>query len=161
MDLMTIVFLVCIASGICIGARDWYMPVALAIMLGIAGGLLGIIAYILVSVAVNHTPIYENHELLNLQDGTETQGSFFLGIGYIDGVQLYSYYQNKGDWFEWKSTKAKGVKVFQDSDRPYVVQESDCISHARWLVDCVTDGRVTEIHVPPHTIKTNFVLDAQ
>lgn len=161
MDLMTIVLMVLVIGGAVIGARDWYTPVFSAIALAIGGLVLGVGLYALVSTLVNHTPIYEQHDLLSLQDGSETQGSFFLGIGSVDGVQMYSYYQDNGEWAEWKSTKAENVRVYQDTDKPYIVQEKDCISHARWLVDCATDKRVTEIHVPVGSIKTNFTLDAR
>jgi hypothetical protein len=161
MDLMTVVVLLIVIGGVLLGSQDWVMPIFTAIIMGILGLMLGVLLYMLVGAVIDHTFTYEEANLKNIEDGSAIQGNFFLGTGYVDGVQKYSFYEDHGDWSELNSINAEGVKIYENSETPYIVRQKECISSKEWLVSCITDHRITEIHVPPDTIKTNFVLDAK
>lgn len=129
-------------------------------------GFLGFIAVLLIGLPLAFnlpkTIEYENVELVTLQDGSSQRGSFFLGSGFIDGVQKYTYYSKSGDAFQLRSVDAEDVLVFQDTKNPYVRHEKSCTSPRDWLIECAIDtDRVTEIHVPKNSIKADFVLDAK
>lgn len=138
-----------------------YENIFLGCFIALCGGVLVLFLGGLVSFFVPHTFTYEERPLSALQDGSTTEGSFFLGTGVIDEEQVYTYYMQEGKGFKLDNSPADQVTVFQDTEKPYALKQKDCKSKAEWLVFCVTDNRVTEIHVPKGTIKNNFVLDAK
>lgn len=146
-------------------AYDWSERVAIILLGGSLGIILWVFASMILSFLVN-LPLHktystERKDLTILQDGTQTTGSFFLGIGSFDGEQKYSYYVSQNGGSKLEQTKADTVTVYQDSEEAYLLQQTYCKTSADWLTFCVSDGRVTEIHVPKNTIKQNFVLDAK
>jgi hypothetical protein len=104
---------------------------------------------------------YAKVQLASLQDGTPATGSFFLGSGYVDGDPTYFYYTKQGNAYLYNSTDASGVRVYEDTDKPYLMQQNDCKTDTEWLADCMSFGPVTEIHVPKGTVKSNFILDSK
>jgi len=136
---------------------EWFFGLLMGIFAAIF--LFGIM--LTISVFVPHHFTTEKKNLFVLQDGTQTGGSFFLGIGTIDGTPTYTYYVQEGKGAKLANTEADEVIVYQDTDKAYLVQQTDCKTNIEWLIKCATDERVTEIHVPKNTIKQNFVLDAK
>lgn len=147
-------------------AYDWVDGVlgALeALVVGFAvwvGGIMGTAA--VANLFMDHTDFYETNQILALQDATVTGGSFFLGIGTIDGEPTYTLYEADGGSRELVAVKAAGVKVFEDSPEPYLVRFTGCELSAPWFASCLSNkGEINEIHVPPGTIRTGFELDAK
>lgn len=115
-----------------------------------------------VGSSLPHTIQHENVEVVALQDGATTQGSFFIGTGFVDGKQVYSFYERSGEGVKLEQVDAKDVVVYQSASKPHIVRESGCEGGWQWIAPCVYDrNKVTEIHVPAGTIKENFVLDAK
>lgn len=111
---------------------------------------------------MDHTDFYESSQILALQDSTVAGGSFFLGIGTIDGKPTYTFYEASGGSRELVAVEAAGVKVFEDASEPYLVRFAGCELSAPWFASCLSDrGEVNEIHVPPGTIRTGYELDAK
>ena len=114
------------------------------------------------NLIMDHTDYYDSSQLIALQDSTVTGGSFFLGIGSIDGEPTYTFYEATGDSKELVAVESEGVKVFEDAAEPYLVRFTGCELSIPWLASCLSDGdSVDEIHVPAGTIKTGFQLDAK
>lgn len=111
---------------------------------------------------MDHTDFYESSQILALQDSTVAGGSFFLGIGTIDGKPTYTFYEASGGSRELVAVEAAGVKVFEDASEPYLVRFAGCELSAPWFASCLSDrGEINEIHVPPGTIRTGYELDAK
>ena len=109
---------------------------------------------------------YAATPLVNLADGSQTSGSFFLGSGTIDDQAVYSYYVRFADGHaEQRTTPVSGVKVYDNSDDPRVVAEEKCVSFAEWFLPCElsfnNDADVVELHIPKNSITRDFTLDAQ
>lgn len=114
-----------------------------------------------ISVAVPHHFTTERVSLAVLQDGTNVTGHFYLTSGVIDSKPTYTFYTKTGDAYKLENAEASKVVVYQDVATPYLIRQTGCHTEVEWIFFCVTDGRVTEIHVPAGTIKTNLVLDAK
>lgn len=102
--------------------------------------------------------------LYNLQDGSGLGGSFFLGSGVVDSNMQFSFYKINDDGSkELVTLKAKDVKVFDNSDKPYIVVVDGCNWGGSWFMPaiCIQHREIREIHVPKNTIKDGFVLDAK
>lgn len=124
--------------------------------------LLAFIVLFLASVFVPCQATYKKQSLTSLQDSVETEGSFFIGTGNIDGKPTYAYYVDHGNYSTFETVKARDVKVFTDASYPYVKLKTGCVSKYPWLAYCFTDTTsVEEIHVPEGTIKSNYNLDAK
>jgi hypothetical protein len=155
---MILLLLTALVAGGCLG---WSIYVARTeressyVLIGLFGAIVaavvGSIVILIVGVCVPHHFPTRHIGLAALQDGTTTQGTFYLGYGAVDGTPTYSL----------KNEDASHVVVYQDTDKPYLVQQTACRTSVEWLVHCSSDQRVTEIHVPAGTIKSNFVLDAK
>lgn len=106
---------------------------------------------------------YYEYDLMTLTDNQSVSGSFFLGSGAINGINSYSYYlQNPDGSKQLGYQDASQVKVFDNSDRAYLVYAYDCeLGVGSWLANCWAENKVTEIHVPKGTIANTLVLDAK
>lgn len=106
---------------------------------------------------------HAEYDLMTLNDNLSTTGSFFLGSGAINGTNSYSYYLQNPDGSKTLGYQdASQVKVFDNSDRAYLVYQYDCeLGVGSWLSDCWGENKVTEIHVPKGTIANTLVLDAK
>jgi hypothetical protein len=139
-----------IAFGLLFGFMVWLVVL-----------IVGIPLISVLSMVVPHTFTYERRSIVALQDGSQVEGTFFLGSGVVNDGAAYFYYTKDGNSYRYETADASTVRVFQGTDRPYLVQQTGCKSSVEWLVSCISDNRVTEIHVPTGTIKTNLVLDAK
>lgn len=136
-----------------VGALVFGFVVWLAGIMGTAG---------IANLFMDHTDFYESSQILALQDSTVAGGSFFLGIGTIDGKPTYTFYEASGGSRELVAVEAAGVKVFEDASEPYLVRFAGCELSAPWFASCLSDrGEINEIHVPPGTIRTGYELDAK
>jgi len=113
----------------------------------------------------------ERVELVALQDGSTTKGSFFLGSGYINGSMGYYGYSKvatstyKMVEFGMRRTlivedvTTGGMSYYQKIYR----QRAETHPLMNWF--CYTRGRHrfirTEIHIPIGSIITNIKLDAR
>lgn len=108
------------------------------------------------------TTEFTNTELVALQDGSGSKGgTFFLGTGYVGSTMKYNFYKSDGAAKKLESIDSKDVRLFEDTNTPYVRQITGCNGPWEWLVPCFEIFRVVEIHVPKNTIKTDLVLDAK
>lgn len=147
-------------------SADWFDATGgtlIAVFVGAAVWLAGVMGTAaMANLFMDHTDFYETSQILALQDSTVAGGSFFLGIGTIDGEPTYTFYEASGGSRELVAVEAAGVKVFEDASEPYLVRFAGCELSAPWFASCLSDrGEVNEIHVPPGTIRTGFELDAK
>lgn len=105
------------------------------------------------------------HAIANLQDGSEIEGSFFLGIGGIGENMKYTFYgEDSPGIYELKTIDAEDAKVtFTDRD-PYYTFTCYRDTTSVWLSvfsdDWCDDEDIT-FHVPEGSIKQQYKLDAK
>lgn len=108
-----------------------------------------------------HTYKHTNVDIIALQDGNSVNGKFFLGSGYLNGEPTYTFYTSENGGAKLSNQPAENVIVYQDTNKPYAVRETECVSDFKWLVDCPSSDDIVELHIPKGTIKSNYVLDAK
>jgi hypothetical protein len=124
------------------------------------GSFLGLTA--LANGMQDETYQYTGIDIVALQDGNATQGSFFLGTGVIDSTPKYTFYINESGAKQLVSIDANDIRVYDNADHPYVVRQHDCeLSWGDWFAVCMDSDRYTEVHVPAGTIRSDYVLDAK
>lgn len=167
-----IIWLICIV-GFASEGYDWGEKIGCGFMAALFGGLIIIVVWALLEIFLGsvlpHTLVYEQKPLEALQDGNQSGGSFFLGIGTLEGKPTYTYYVASNGGYRLQNVGAAKIDVFQDTDKPYLKIATDCKSKWQWLALCnsgsdnTSDDKydVVEIHVPKATIKQNYVLDAK
>lgn len=162
--LVTILLVTAFIGAIVVGLNDWYSPILSALFFALGTILIGIpLAFLfnfLLSRPMDKHYMTERNNLAVLQDSVQTQGAFFLGSGVIGGTPKYTFYREDGTGKKLESVDASTVTVYEDTDKPYLIRQTDCKTSMTWLAYCFSDERVTEIHVPKNTIKQNYVLDA-
>lgn len=138
-------------------------------MMAILGGaMVGFLATLLVWLClypftgpVHH--VYRS-DLVNLQDASSTTGSFFLGIGNLNGDLSFSYYVTENGYAVPQTVDSayNNVRVYQDSDTPYVIET---VATSHFWTGSPFNGASTppefDFHVPKGTIKQDYSLDAK
>lgn len=139
----------------------------------IIGIVFGVAAAFLIGICNTTTSQdISRSNLGDLNDGTTTQGQFFLGTGTIDDKQVYSYYKETGpSQYKLSRIDADGddgsydVLVQEDSTTPYVetIGRKDIPHVNPWWgfgIPIYTLDHVI-FHVPKGSIKSDVKLDAQ
>lgn len=132
----------------------------------LGGAVLGF----LIGLAIPSRMIEEKStfKLMNLQDGSQVSGHFFLGSGIVEGKMNYAFYYAVDD-----STSAMSqipydvakIRYTNDSTTAYIVlycsvnDKNYFLNH--FSVDTDYGDTRFIIYVPKGTIKTNYNLDAQ
>lgn len=110
-------------------------------------------------------------ELVSLRNIDSVDGHFFLGCGSIGDTQYYSYYQKVGKGYRPERMEfAKNITIFEDTQAPCIITRSLRMpahnSFSKlfpWI--CIlgnpnkTEVSKIEIHIPPGTLRRNFVLN--
>jgi hypothetical protein len=107
---------------------------------------------------------YQTYSVLSsLNDGTQTNGSFFLGSGYIDSRPVYRYYVENGRGeFRLQSAPADRAFITYTDSTPEVVYHQKRSSSTFWSIGIDGDGiQEYEFRVPKGSVKTDFTLDAK
>ncbi|MBB3752426.1 hypothetical protein FHT44_004938 [Mycolicibacterium sp. BK634] len=130
----------------------------------VLGSLVALIATLSLSPIVGYHYTYQSQPLVTLTDERNSLGGqFFLGTGYISEGAVYTFYTDDGGYRSMHQTGVGGVRVYEDSPKPYVVWETGCESDHPGIVFCVgsSSRKLVEIHVPPASIKTGISMGAR
>jgi hypothetical protein len=127
------------------------------------GGAIGVcVAFLLPSKT---EPVKYEVEIVCLQDGSATSGSFFLGCGNIKGEMYYTYYSGNGDsTYSLNQIYYRHASVKYSSEKPRLLITKYKLT-ADWYNKfslCTKTAKVDyTFEVPRGAIKTNYNLDAQ
>lgn len=102
-------------------------------------------------------------ELANLNDRSNTSGSFFLGSGQVEGVMKYTYYYKNGDYYKMGSRDAEGVLIKYTDGPAYIEIREKKLKKGPLINKFVIYSQEPQIiiHIPEGSIKTYYNLDAQ
>lgn len=128
----------------------------------IFGGIVALVINIGVSGALASEAVTTTNNLTTLQDGSQTTGTFFLGSGYVDGKQVFSYYEKRGGAYYLESIDAEHAKVVESSGQPRVEHTCDQTTSV-WISvfsTCWNNYDYT-FYVPKGSVVTNYTLDAK
>ena len=103
-----------------------------------------------------HETIQSDVPIYSTEDGTATEGSFFLGCGYINTYLVYFVYTGDDiDGFKREMIRADNVVVFRDSVIPHMVKKT---VYKMTVMDAMTQvkgclpNEIIELHVPKNTL---------
>ena len=103
-----------------------------------------------------HEIIHSDVPIYSTEDGTATEGSFFLGCGYINTYLVYFVYTGDDiNGFKRQMIRADNVVVFRDSVVPHMVKKT---VYKMRVMDAITQVKaclpndVIELHVPKNTL---------
>ena len=167
----TMIIILVIALAIAIIGADYDFDIVKdlvirIIMAAFLGGALGFMIGLLVpSKMIEEKSTFK---LMNLQDGSQVSGNFFLGSGTIEGKMNYIFYYNlDSTTFAMAQIKydVATVKYTKDSTTAYVecyktVDDKNYFWN-NFSIDTDYGDKRYIIYVPKGTIKTNYNLDAQ
>lgn len=143
----------------------WREPLSF-IPLAFVGSIVALIATGITGLIFSEYYTSEPRSLVNLQDGSNVEGSFFLGIGSVGEEMKYSFYaETDSGSYKLHSVDADRAEVvFTDGDPYYTAECYRPMFGKNWdfvqAAGCYDHKNVT-FYVPKGSIKTNFTLDAQ
>lgn len=138
---------------------------------GIIGTILGVVIGLMLAVVLGlffdekkeiHTQTYE---LESLQDNNSTQGSFFLGSGYINNRMMYTFYKKQGDTYKLEQINSERAVIKYTEEPPHIdvyeLQPTDSLTNKfTGAGTCECDNKYV-INIPKGSIQSNYQLDAQ
>lgn len=107
--------------------------------------------------------VSEKFYLESLNDGQETYGKFFLGSGKINNQMMYYYYYEDDGYYNFGQMFCNDAKIkYNDNEKPYLeIQHhkntEDLIN--KFSINCKNPTYI--FHIPPGSIKSNFILDLE
>jgi hypothetical protein len=94
--------------------------------------------------------------IYSTEDGTATEGGFFLGCGYINTYLVYFVYTGDDiNGFRREMIRADNVVVFRDSVVPHMIKKT---VYKMTVMDAMTQvkgclpNEIIELHVPKNTL---------
>lgn len=133
-----------------------------ATLIGVAlGGFLGF--FVALSLPAKFYTAHTIKKLENLQDGNSTKGSFYLGVGQIEGKMRYVFYVEENGLYRMNQIdyNLAAIKYTNSIAKVHFYEErktSDIINYFALDFRC-DDNYILE--VPNGTIKNTYNLDAQ
>ena len=100
--------------------------------------------------------------LMCINDGSSSEGNFFLSSGYINGEITYTYYLKIKDYYKLEQLPASDVLIKYTNGQTHIVKikRYPDSSIKNWLGIHPTKIRFV-IYVPKGSIKNNYQLDAK
>jgi hypothetical protein len=135
----------------------WLIVLIMIIITGVSA----LISYSTAPVVRTHTV---TSELTSFSTGENTEGSFFLGSGYINESQVISYIA-KAENCGWQidNVQADRATIFEDeNEAPYMtVDKNKRLSNTLWypfiLTSPATDSNI-QFHIPAGSIDENYIV---
>jgi hypothetical protein len=142
------------------------------ILFGVSGSILGIMIALLLSLLVSlivddvvdkQYLKEEEISIIALQDGSSTNGRFFLGSGSFDGTMKYVYMTSNSGEMKMSSINVDNVALIYSNTTKIETYKSHYKSKAvkYWFGDNSWDRNIYKIYIPEGSVKQNFNVDLQ
>ena len=127
-----------------------------AVVIGIAIPIWWVVSYGMLLSVDDYKRVYqETTDLIVLSSGGESEvsGSFFLGTGYVDGSQVYTYITEREDGgFVMNSIDISSAVVFEgDYDKPYMENARVFSENPLW--SSIHGEALTHFYVPEGSVQ--------
>lgn len=161
-----------ILAGIIIGVRTSDTDYTVAMIgNGFVGAFIAILIYVCIALMYKPHADYEEtitHELVSLNDGSTTSGSFTLGSGYVGEHLTYTFYRKEGEHgIVRRSIRANKTTIYEvdstEAPKLVVSEVPSGINYNLWLFsinkDCGKEHY--DLYIPKGSIVKEFNLDNQ
>lgn len=128
----------------------------------LAGGMGLIVMFVVFAIFVAGTPMQHtgqaDHDLQALGTGQDIDGRrYFLGSGYMDQEQVFTYVEQDGDAYRLKQADADDSVVYMDEETdPYVTVHEWNAEYWWFAPFSVGHGHTYEFHIPEGSIADSF-----
>jgi len=133
---------------------------SLVIGAGVGVFIGGIVGVIIGGLVGHFTGQYHtvSREIVVLQDGKSSGGSFFLGSGTFEDKPSFFYYEKQGEYVSYKSIEAKKVRVLENNLTPSIT----CVvkTSSNWGLDAGKESDCV-FNIPKGSIKSVFTLPGE
>ena len=131
---------------------------------GLLGGVIGIVLFLMTSAVIEkHWGFRADDpsraiEIVSLSNGTETEGSFVLGNGTVNGVEYYYYFRHNGEGFvRGKIPVYNSVIIEDEIEQPVIRVETTHIPEwADSWAESLKPEPYNRIYVPHGTVVQQF-----
>ncbi len=149
-------------------------------------GILSWVASVVISSTISETKeeykLVESHNIIALQDSSNTSGTFFLGCGTVGSSMYYCYYIDTDDGYKYQQIKVSSddvdvsIKYCKEKETPHIEKYDEykittCDKNWGWLIDfklskstesqSVFSPQKIIIYLPEGTIAENYKIDLQ
>lgn len=151
------VFTIIIAVVVFLNAYDFLDGFLGAVVTLVVGGLVTLGAVGISNVLPVTSTETQTTPLKAIGHSSNTQGSFFLGTGYVDEKPSYSYYEDHDNYSELKTVETRNTRIYEDGKKEvtYNIQHRN---HWWWAGDTSNIFRI-DFHVPENSIVETTKLD--
>jgi hypothetical protein len=120
----------------------------------------GITVLLLLLVPATHTRS-EVFPLRALSNQSSVKGEFFLGSGYINGAQQFSYIEQDNGYSMLLTADASASRVFEGAAKPTVTEYTQYYSNP-WVLPWGWDtGYLWDFHIPKGAVQTNYQVSTK
>lgn len=97
-------------------------------------------------------------ELVALANSSTTEGRFyFLGSGYINGSQSFSYIVDHGDYTTLNQVSADTAQVYEDTNAHPYLQERHYDFYLDWLLPgSLSSNTYYDFHIPDGSVQSGY-----
>lgn len=149
-------------------------------------GILSWVASVVISSTISETKeeykLVESHNIIALQDSSNTSGTFFLGCGTVGSSMYYCYYIDTDDGYKYQQIKVSSddvdvsIKYCKEKETPHIEKYDKytiVTSNKDWgwvfnpaLIapranQSVLSAQKIYIYLPEGTIDENYKVDLQ
>lgn len=149
-------------------------------------GILSWVASVVISSTISETKeeykLVESHNIIALQDSSNTSGTFFLGCGTVGSSMYYCYYIDTDDGYKYQQIKVSSddvdvsIKYCNENETPHIEKYDKytiVTSNKDWgwvfnpaLIapranQSVLSAQKIYIYLPEGTIDENYKVDLQ
>lgn len=149
-------------------------------------GILSWVASVVISSTISETKeeykLVESHNIIALQDSSNTSGTFFLGCGTVGSSMYYCYYIDTDDGYKYQQIKVSSddvdvsIKYCKEKETPHIEKYDEykiktCDKNWGWVFNpaliapranqSVLSAQKIYIYLPEGTIDENYKVDLQ
>jgi len=140
---------------------DFLGRFAISFLMGMFGFMVGILLSLFLSLFAPKEIVKTEIPLVAFSDGQSIHGSFFLGIGSINGEDVYSFYKRREDGgIERGRVRSRNIPIYEEDRKDGVLEIHKRKVVGTWSLwaDVLQNTRY-EFHLPEGTVVRQFVAD--
>lgn len=126
----------------------------------LSGLIIGALGNGITSIVMPTKYLDTSNQLAAMNDGSGVSGDFFLGSGVLRESPSFTFYSRTGNAYTLDHVDAEYAEIIETKGKPEVVWH-ECVQQSFWFALVPACGYSVTFHVPPGSVKSQFVLDAK
>lgn len=140
---------------------DLFGRFLLSLVMGMIGFIIGMFLSLFLGLFAPKEIVKTEIPLVAFSDGQSIHGNFFLGIGSINGEDVYSFYKRREDGgIERGRVKSANIPIYEEDRKDGVLEIYKRKVVGTWALWAdVPQNTRYEFHLPEGTVVRQFVAD--